>query len=328
MPRGVGRGRTRITCANRSPVNARSPGPPRPAGKGAEGQGPRRIQGPRPRRPAEARRQRSRAHAHRQGDGARRPLLAPRGRALDRRRPRQRQRRGPEDAGVRGRPERPQSWSTASRSPSPSRRGSGATTSRRGSSPRTATRRGVRRCSTTCRRDCRASSRSGRLDFNTEGLLLLTNDGALARHLELPATGWLRRYRVRGARARDAGRSRPPEGGHRDRGRALRADRGRPRQRRKAPTCGSPSASAKARTARCAACSATLGLEVNRLIRISFGPFQLLDLEPGEADVRGAARARRPAGPGARRRVGTRRAAGGAGRAVHHLDHRQREPRK
>jgi 23S rRNA pseudouridine2605 synthase len=37
----------------------------------------------------------------------------------------------------------------------------------------------------------------GRLDFNTEGLLLLTNDGALARVLELPQTGWLRRYRVR-----------------------------------------------------------------------------------------------------------------------------------
>ena len=37
----------------------------------------------------------------------------------------------------------------------------------------------------------------GRLDLNTEGLLLLTNSGDLARHLELPATGWIRRYRVR-----------------------------------------------------------------------------------------------------------------------------------
>src|SRR5262245_39450676 len=37
----------------------------------------------------------------------------------------------------------------------------------------------------------------GRLDLNTEGLLLLTNDGGLARVLELPETGWLRRYRVR-----------------------------------------------------------------------------------------------------------------------------------
>lgn len=37
----------------------------------------------------------------------------------------------------------------------------------------------------------------GRLDLNSEGLLLLTNDGELARHLELPSTGWVRIYRVR-----------------------------------------------------------------------------------------------------------------------------------
>src|SRR5690606_19074775 len=37
----------------------------------------------------------------------------------------------------------------------------------------------------------------GRLDFSTEGLLILTNDGGLKRTLELPATGWVRRYRVR-----------------------------------------------------------------------------------------------------------------------------------
>src|SRR5687767_9138878 len=37
----------------------------------------------------------------------------------------------------------------------------------------------------------------GRLDLNSEGLLLLTNDGELARKLELPSTGWIRRYRVR-----------------------------------------------------------------------------------------------------------------------------------
>ena len=66
----------------------------------------------------------------------------------------------------------------------------------------------------------------GRLDLNSEGLLLLTNDGALARQLELPSKGWIRRYRVRAWGAVDeralAGLARGVDG----RGRALRPDRG------------------------------------------------------------------------------------------------------
>ena len=48
----------------------------------------------------------------------------------------------------------------------------------------------------------------GRLDINTEGLLLMTNDGELKRFLELPSTGWLRRYRVRAFGSADAGATR------------------------------------------------------------------------------------------------------------------------
>ena len=98
----------------------------------------------------------------------------------------------------------------------------------------------------------------GRLDFNTEGLLLLTNDGALARHLELPATGWLRRYRVRahGAVTQEA-LDKLKEG---SRSPACATAPSRPRSTRcRAPTCGSCWACARARTARCAPSSTPSG---------------------------------------------------------------------
>ncbi len=58
-------------------------------------------------------------------------------------------------------------------------------------------RKAAPRCSTPCPRSLPRLISIGRLDYNTQGLLLLTNDGGLARVLELPDTGWLRRYRVR-----------------------------------------------------------------------------------------------------------------------------------
>ena len=120
----------------------------------------------------------------------------------------------------------------------------------------------------------------GRLDINSEGLLLLTNDGGLARRLELPSTGWARRYRVR-----VFGRPEPEQltalaqgitvdGVHygpieaaleRQQGGnawiSLLLREGKNREIRKVMT--------------------HLGLAVNRLIRISFGPFRLIDLESG-----------------------------------------------
>ena len=78
----------------------------------------------------------------------------------------------------------------------------------------------------------------GRLDLASEGLLLLTNDGALARRLELPATGWLRRYRVRVHGAPDEAALAGLARGVTVDGRALRADRGRAGRGARATTPG------------------------------------------------------------------------------------------
>jgi 23S rRNA pseudouridine2605 synthase len=123
----------------------------------------------------------------------------------------------------------------------------------------------------------------GRLDFNTEGLLLLTNDGALARHMELPATGWLRRYRVRAhGRVTQADLDRLKEGVE------IEGVRYGPVEATLDTTQGANVwlsiglREGKNREVR--KILATLGLEVNRLIRISFGPFQLAELEPGTVE--------------------------------------------
>ena len=123
----------------------------------------------------------------------------------------------------------------------------------------------------------------GRLDFNTEGLLLLTNSGALARHLELPATGWMRRYRVRAhGSIAQADLHRLKDGIE------LAGVRYGPIEATLDKTQGSNVwltvglREGKNREVR--KILEHLGLTVNRLIRISFGPFQLLDLEPGAVE--------------------------------------------
>ena len=124
----------------------------------------------------------------------------------------------------------------------------------------------------------------GRLDLNTEGLLLLTNDGALARHLELPATGWLRRYRVRAhGRVDQAALDKLKNGV------AIDGVRYGPVEATVDKTQGAnvwltvSLREGKNREVR--KILTPLGLDVNRLIRISYGPFQLLDLAPGAVEA-------------------------------------------
>jgi len=123
----------------------------------------------------------------------------------------------------------------------------------------------------------------GRLDFNTEGLLLLTNDGGLARVLELPDTGWLRRYRVRAhgtvTQAQldtlrdgvevDGVKYGPIEA-------TLDHD--------SSANVWIVIAIREGKNREVRNILGHLGLEVNRLIRISYGPFQLGEIAEGEVD--------------------------------------------
>lgn len=123
----------------------------------------------------------------------------------------------------------------------------------------------------------------GRLDINTEGLLLLTNDGALARTLELPATGWTRRYRVRAY-----GRVDPEALASLSRGITLKGIRYGPIEARidseKGGNLWLTVSLAEGKNREVKIVLEHLGLTVNRLIRLAFGPFQLGDLARGGVD--------------------------------------------
>jgi 23S rRNA pseudouridine2605 synthase len=124
----------------------------------------------------------------------------------------------------------------------------------------------------------------GRLDVNTEGLLLLTNDGGLARHLELPATGWLRRYRVRahGAvtqEALDKLKAGVQVGGVRYGPVEATLDKVQ------GSNVWLSIGLREGKNREVRTILDHLGLTVNRLIRISFGPFQLRELEPGGVEA-------------------------------------------
>jgi 23S rRNA pseudouridine2605 synthase len=123
----------------------------------------------------------------------------------------------------------------------------------------------------------------GRLDLNTEGLLLLTTDGALARHLELPSTGWLRRYRVRAhgrvtQEALDGLRDGVTIDGVHYGPVEARMDR------EQGANLWLTLGLREGKNREVKRLAEHLGLVVNRLIRVSFGPFALGDLAVGAVE--------------------------------------------
>ena len=123
----------------------------------------------------------------------------------------------------------------------------------------------------------------GRLDFNTEGLLLLTNDGGLARALELPDTGWLRRYRVRAhGEVTQAQLDQLKNGIEVDGVKYGPIDA--TLERDQGANIWLVFAIREGKNREVRNVLAHLGLEVNRLIRVSYGPFQLGELAEGEVE--------------------------------------------
>lgn len=123
----------------------------------------------------------------------------------------------------------------------------------------------------------------GRLDFNSEGLLLLTNDGDIARRLELPAGGWTRRYRVRlFGKVAQADLDKLAEGVTVDGVRygPIVADL----ERSKGVYSWATVTLKEGKNREVKRVMESLGLKVARLIRVQFGPFHLGQLKPGQVE--------------------------------------------
>lgn len=123
----------------------------------------------------------------------------------------------------------------------------------------------------------------GRLDLNSEGLLLLTNDGGVKRKLELPSTGWLRKYRVR-VKGRPTDETLAPL----RKGMTVDGDRFQPMDvsldRQQGANAWLTIGLREGKNREIRRAVADLGLTVNRLIRVSYGPFQLGQLKQGEVE--------------------------------------------
>ncbi|OSP54970.1 pseudouridine synthase [Pseudoruegeria sp. SK021] len=123
----------------------------------------------------------------------------------------------------------------------------------------------------------------GRLDINSEGLLLLTNDGGIKRRLELPSTGWVRKYRVRvKGNPKDDDFVGLRKGVVVDGERFAPMDIGIDRMQGANAWLTIGIREGKNREVRRA--MESIGLVVNRLIRVSYGPFRLGDMEPGAVE--------------------------------------------
>jgi len=123
----------------------------------------------------------------------------------------------------------------------------------------------------------------GRLDLTSEGLLLLTNDGELARHLELPTTGWLRRYRVRVHGVVDPARLATLAKGITVEGVAYGPIEAT-LDRQQGSNAWLTVSLREGRNREIRRVMEALGFTVSRLIRIAYGPFQLGKLAEGAVE--------------------------------------------